>query len=50
MVSVAPLYLVHPLMEAPFLSPANVWHMLNVKVRAVGIAHQVGPLMEWIRA
>ena len=41
LVSLATLYLVHPLMVAPFMSPSNVWHMIHAKAEAMGITQQV---------
>ena len=45
LVSVALLSLVHLLMADQFLSPANVWHMLESEVQAVGVSQRVVPLI-----
>ena len=47
---ISPLSLVHPLMSAPFLSPTNTWHMMNVKAEAMGITQQVIMFMQWLRS
>ena len=49
LVSAAPLSLVYILMSAPFLSMANVCHMLDKNVQAMGITQQVVPFMDWLR-
>ena len=49
LVSMAPLYLVHLLMAATFLSPTNVWHMMHAKEDAMGIAERVIMFMQWLR-
>ena len=36
--SITPLSIVHPLMDYPFLSPANAWHILDANVQAMGIS------------
>ena len=50
LVSVTPLSLGHLLREAPFLSPANTWHILDEKVQAMGTAQLVGPFTKYLRA
>ena len=47
---ISPLFLVHPLMVAQFLSPFNAWNMMHVKAEAMGITQKVIPFMQWLRA
>ena len=49
LVSITPLSLIHPLMAAPFLSLANVWHLPNAKAQAIEIAQRVEPFIQLIR-
>ena len=46
MVLIAPLELVYPLLASPFLTPARVWHLLNLHNTALGCTKDVEPFYE----
>ena len=48
--SLVPLSLVHLLMVSPFLSPANLFHMMHAKADVVGMTKRVAPFLDWLRA
>ena len=47
---IAPLTLAHPLLKAPYLSPASAYTLLAAKVYANKWDAPLKPLMTWIRA
>ena len=48
--SLAPLYLVHPLMVYPLLEPATSCDMIYAKASTVGMTQRVAPFLDCLRA
>ena len=48
--SLAPPYLVHPLMVSPFLAPVTLCYMMHAKADAVEMTQRVAPFLDWLRA
>ena len=44
--SLAPLFLVHPLMVYPFLAPTTAWHMMHKKSDAMGMTQRVALFLD----
>ena len=49
-VCIAPLVLAHPLLTAPYLSPAAAYTLLSARVTARNWDASLAPLMIWLRA
>ena len=48
--SLAPLFLVHPLMVSPFLEPETAWHMMYTRADAMGMTQRVALFLDLLRA